>query len=265
MALVGAGAFLAALAFRPLPLANTQQAALVIQETGGMEASDSEEWWVNSGAQVEKTESGFQTIQGELPWYSWWRIRYLLSNPVDTDNGEHPQNILRFVNKSKWENGQQTMYVRVHRLNMSASPERGAWSGIFFLHRYKDGDNLYYAGIRQDGAAVIKKKMNGVYYTMAYAPWYKEEAPYNREINPNLIPGKQWIGLRTLITSNEDGSVLIRLLLDEEGNGSWQTALEARDEGSQYGGDPIRGEGHGGMRSDFMDMEFRDYKVEPLS
>ncbi|MBI2098171.1 MAG: hypothetical protein HYT49_00710 [Candidatus Wildermuthbacteria bacterium] len=236
----------------------------LVQEAGSMEESSNEEWWVNSGAYIIKTEAGFKTIQDELSPFSRWRVRYFFSNAVDTDSGYHPQNIFRLVRKTMWENGDQTVYARIVKLHMSESPERDAWSGVFLFLRYKDQDNLYYAGLRQDGAAVIKKKIGGIYYTLAYTPFfYLGITPYNRDSTPNLIPGMRWIGLRTVAKTEENGIVSIRLLVQKEEKEGWKTALEAVDDGKTYGG-PALEKGYGGIRSDFMDVEFRDYMVKPL-
>ena len=235
-----------------------------VYETGNMEESLDEEWWVNSGAYILKAENGFQTVQGELPWFSSWRIRYFSANPRDSDSGAHPQNIFRLIRKMLWENGEQTVYARIQRINVSESPERDAWSGIFLLQRYKDQDTVYYAGLRQDGAAVIKKKIDGTYYTMAYAPLFGADLVFQRDITPNLLPGMKWIGIRTITLTLEDGIVSIRLFIDKEGNGAWEEVLEAQDNGQKYGGIPIIGEAYGGIRSDFMDMEFKGYDVRPI-
>lgn len=239
-----------------------EQTPIWIEETGSMEESSSDEWWVNSGAYITKTEHGFATAQGELPLFSLWRPRYFLANPRDTDNGAYPQNIFRLVNKNRWENGEQTVYVRIQKLNISESPERDAWSGIFLFQRYEDGDNVYYAGLRQDGAAIIKKKINGVYYTMAYARLFGRDTSFHRDTNPNLIPGATWIGLRTETATREDGSIVIRLFMDKEQKGNWELVAEAIDDGARYGGAALAKEGYGGIRSDFMDMEFRDYELK---
>lgn len=55
------------------------------------------------------------------------------------------------------------------------------WDGLQLFFRYKDPDNLYAAGLRNDNAIHLKKKYNGVYYTLAQVPfnsnqlsrWYK--------------------------------------------------------------------------------------------
>lgn len=55
------------------------------------------------------------------------------------------------------------------------------WDGLQIFFRYKDYDNLYVTGLRNDNSLHLKKKINGTYYTLAQVPissnrlnyWYK--------------------------------------------------------------------------------------------
>lgn len=55
------------------------------------------------------------------------------------------------------------------------------WEGLQLFFRYRDADNLYVAGIRNDNQIQLKKKVNGIYTTLGTAPidgnklgyWYK--------------------------------------------------------------------------------------------
>jgi hypothetical protein len=51
-------------------------------------------------------------------------------------------------------------------MKKSNSIHRMASNGVLLFNHYLDGDNLYYVGIRVDGSAIVKKKKDGVYYTM---------------------------------------------------------------------------------------------------
>jgi hypothetical protein len=159
-----------------------------------------------------------------------------------------------------WQNFDQQVYFRITKINVSRSPERDRWSGIFLFNRYENADNLYYAGIRVDGYAVIKKKKDGVYYTLAYEPVYWAESGYDRDTNPNVIPGKQWIGLRSVVTNDATGNAHITLYVDKENNGIWTLAAQAVDNGL-YGGSVMTQKGYAGIRGDFMDLEFDNYQV----
>lgn len=229
-----------------------------LQESGSMALSSSPYWWLNSGAYVLMQNGIGETIQGSLPSLDFWRILYGETNPGDTDNGYHPQNIFRFVTRSKWQNMNQSVYMKVVRDNLSVSSNRNASNGLLLFNRYIDSNNLYYTGIRVDGAAVIKKKEGGIYSTLAYKQIFS--GTYDRASNPNLLPHQQWIGIKSEVQNNSDGSVTIRLYTDVGRNGIWTLALEVRDNG-QVGGRAITTSGYTGIRTDFMDVQFDDYRV----
>lgn len=234
----------------------------ILSETGKMNDSSSPYWWLNSGGLFYLKDGLGKTIQGDLPAVNKWRLAYSLSNSVDTDNGYHPQNIFRLVTRSKWQNFRQEIYFNIAKINLSQSGERNAWSGVLLFNRYQDDDNLYYAGVRVDGRAIIKKKINGRYYTMAEKAFYN--GVYNRDTNQNLIPIQKWIGLRSEIKTNVDNSVSIKLFIDKDKAGVWILAAEATDDGKSYGGAAILIDGYAGIRTDFMDVEFDDYRAAKL-
>lgn len=230
---------------------------VTIEETGSMSSSGNSDWWVNSGGRFFVENGIGHSILGSLPSDDRWREAYASANPTDTENGFKPQNILRLVAKGTWEDLQQEAYFNIDEYNTSDSPNRQGHNGFLFFNRYHDGDNLYYTGVRVDGRAVIKKKQNGSYYTLALEPVYS--GSYNRSSNPNLIPENQWIGLRSVVTNNNDGSVTIEVYLDKSGDGDWQRVAKAIDDGTH--GTPIREGAHAGIRGDFMDLKVRDYRI----
>lgn len=242
------------------PFANQ---SVLLEETGSMKESESTHalLWLNSGAYLGIKNGTGVTVKGDLPEHDKWRLAYLASNPVDTDKGFRPQNIFRLVVKQQWENIRQEMRFSIEKVNESASPERDAWSGAFFMSRYIDGDNLYYAGVRHDGAAVIKKKIDGTYYDMDYRPVFVEKTPYNRETNPNLLPILEEIGMKVEVITQEGDKAVVRLFIDKEGSGNWQLIAEGVDDGVKYGG-PIHKNGFAGLRSDFSNMDFIGYKIQ---
>lgn len=233
-----------------------------IFESGEMETSRDENWWLNSGGVFYSEDGVGKTNQKKLPENDFWRELYNKNNPRDTDNGYHPQNIFRLVTRNKWDNLRQEGYFRIVADNLSASQYRNASNGLLFFNRYQDGDNLYYTGIRVDGFAVIKKKIKGKYFTMAYERIFPGK--YDRKKNPNLLPHNAWIGLRSEVTNENEKTVLIKIFIDRERKGNWELVAEARDDGKKYGGKAIMKAGYGGIRTDFMDVEFDDYKIEEL-
>jgi hypothetical protein len=229
----------------------------VLEEAGSMGQSGSPYWWLSSGGRFHLRDGIGATIQGTLPSNDYWRLYYKSTNPVDTDSGYRPQNIFRLVTRSRWQNFRQQVYFRIRRDNLSASPSRGASNGLLLMNRYLDQNNLYYTGVRVDGAAVIKKKYRGTYYTLAYAPIFSGP-PYQRDSNPSLLPKDIWIGLRSEVTNNPDGTVRIVLYVDL-GPGGWVLAFDVLDNGFAYGGPALTAPGYGGVRTDFMDVELENY------
>lgn len=132
-----------------------------VEEAGSIKTSQNKDWWVSSGAYLNSLNGTGRTIFGSLadsdPWYN----RYLSGNPLDTDNGIHPQNIFRLVLKSQWQDFTQQAYFKIKSDNLSTSPNRNSSNGLLFFNRYKDAFNLYYTGIRVDGHTTIKKKNEG--------------------------------------------------------------------------------------------------------
>lgn len=230
----------------------------IIYESGSMSESFNEYWWLNSGGKVFINGNSVKTIHGELDENDPWRIKYNENNPTETDNGYHPQNIFRLVTREKYKEVEQSVGFKINKYILSADSHRAASNGVLFFHHYLNGNNLYYAGFRVDGNAVIKKKINGIYYTMVYKMLYPE-TKYNRDSNPNLLPINKWIGLKTVITNLTTGGVEIRVYTDKESTNEWILVAQAIDDGTKYGGASITDEGYAGIRTDFMDVEFNGY------
>ena len=243
-----------------LPFNYSFSQAGMLHEAANMNVSSSPYWWVNSGGFIRVGNGTGGTPIGELPAHTSWRKLYSISNPVDTDNGYRPQNIFRLVGRSQWQDVMQTMYFKVEKTNLSASPNRNASNGILLFTRYTDGNNLYYAGIRVDGNAVIKKKKSGSYTTLGQ----KKIIPgvWNSKNTPNLLPQKTWIGIRT-ITKNEGNAVRVTMFTDVGKTGTWTEVLSVLDDGTR-GGAALTAAGYGGVRTDFMDVSFDDYQLSEI-
>jgi hypothetical protein len=98
----------------------------------------------------------------------------------------------------------------------------------------------------------VKKKLRGVYHTLAIAPIYP--GAYDRDRNPNLLPVGRAVTIRTETRSNGDGSVEITLFVD--GN----PVIGVRD--ANVGGPAIAEGEFAGIRTDFMDVEFASYSAK---
>jgi hypothetical protein len=232
-----------------------------LEESPSASESKSENWWLNSGGKLIIQTNRFKTIQGDLSQNDPWRITYNASNPTDTDGGIHPQNIFRLITKSVWTNVRQQAYFKVHRDELSASKNRNESNGLLLFGHYSDSDDLYYAGLRVDGTAIIKKKQGGVYYILAQVPIFDGSPEvYNRESNQSLLPKNTWLGIQTEMT-NENETVRIKLFVDI--HRGWRLAAEAVDDGSK-GGSALTAPGPAGIRTDFMDVEFKNYQIENM-
>ena len=237
----------------------------ILHETVDEHKSVNSYWWLSSGGEFLIENGIGKTMQGESSQNSYWRKIYSKTNPRDTDDGKYPQNIFRLLTKKTWQNVEQKLYIYIAKINESESEYRNESNGAHLINRYIDSDNLYYTGIRVDGTAVIKKKKNGVYYTMASNPFFKKiTKSYDRDSNYNLLPLHIWIGIRSEIKTNTDGTVSIKMYIDKEKSGEWSLVAEAIDDGITYGGSAIIKNGRGGIRTDFLDAFFDDYKIGKL-
>jgi hypothetical protein len=225
-----------------------------LQETGSMSKSANPNWWLNSGGYMTSSNGIGATIQGDLPASNPWYKEYKSSNSSDTDGGLHPQNIFRLLTQSKWQNLEQQAYFKITKDNPSKSSERYGTNGLQLMNRYVDENNLYFTSVRVDGTAVIKKKKNGVYTTIAQKQIFP--GTYNQSSNPDLLPHNTWLGLKSAVTNNSDGSVSIKLYLDQNNSGSWTQVLDAKDSKNT-----IAGAGYAGIRTDFMDVQFDNYAI----
>ncbi len=230
-----------------------------VNETGLMDDSTSPYWWLNSGGQFLLSGGLGMTLQGDLAVGSYWQKYYKIDNTIDTDGGIHPQNLFRLLTRSKWLSFEQQIDFKINKYNLSASTERYNPNGFLLFNRYLDGNNLYYTGVRVDGDVVIKKKIKGSYYTLAEKKFFT--GTYNRTTNPNLIPLSTWIKMKSRIVTNTNGTVTISLFLDSTNSGIWTKVLEVVDDGKTFGGVVINSSGYAGIRTDFMDTAFDNYRI----
>jgi len=230
-----------------------------LEESDSSKNSNNPNWWLNSGAYFYSQDGIGRTIYGDFLPGSKWYEEYKKSDPTDTDGGRHPQNIFRLVTKGEWKNLRQEVYFNISKDNLSQSDQRYASNGVFLMNRYTDGNNLYYAGLRVDGTAVIKKKINGVYYTLDQKKVFAGE--YDRNNNPSLLPHGSWIGIRSEVTTVNSNSVKISLF--EDVGGGWKLVAEATDSGSAGIG-VLNQTGYAGIRTDFMDVSFDNYSIADI-
>lgn len=234
----------------------------VLYEAGGFGNSTSPYWWVDSGAKMIIENNIGKTIHNFLPSDDPWRLLYARNNSRDTDNGYHPQNIFRLITKNTWLDYTEEIYFKIDAYNLSASSNRNESNGLLLFNRYVDSSNLYYAGLRVDGFGVIKKKYKGTYYTMALSPVFP--GSYNSVTSPNLLPLNTWIGVRTVVRNIGNQSVSISLYVDVGKTGNWIFVSQGTDNSISFGGSALLSRGHLGVRTDFMDADFMNYKITLL-
>lgn len=230
----------------------------ILNESPSIDSSNNDYWWVSSGGQLLVANEKASTIQGDAAEGSRWNNAYSQSNPTDTDNGLHPQNIFRLVNKQSHKNVVQSVYFKINKDNLSDSPQRNESNGLLLFNRYIDENNLYYIGVRVDGGVVVKKKVNGGYTTLSYVKYFPGE--YDRNSSANLLPKETWIGLKSEIYNNDSNETVIKVYLDENDTGVWRLVLESKDSTAE-----LQNAGFGGIRTDFMDVEFSRYQVREIN
>lgn len=233
-----------------------------LEESGASDESTSPYWWLDSGGRLVLEDGRGKTLSGSLPALDRWRVRYALSSAGDTANGAQPQNLFRLLTRSDWENVRAEMSFRIRADNFLDSPNRNESNGLFLMSRYEDGDNLYYAGIRVDGTAVIKKKYKGAYYTLAQEKVF--DGNYSRGAQVNLLPHDEWITLRSETETISEMAVTIKLFLKREDADDWQLLISATDRGDNDSTPPISGAHPLGIRTDFMEVEFDDFRAENI-
>lgn len=233
-----------------------------LEEAGDSSDSPSPYWWIDSGAFMDMQDGVGKTAEGSLLADDPWRLRYATANPQDTDNGYHPQNIFRLISKSAWTNFREEVYFKIDKDELSQSPNRNESNALLLFMRYVDSGNLYYTGLRVDGMAVIKKKLDGTYYILKETPVFSGR-PYDRGSNPNLLPKNVWIGIRAEISTLPNKTVSIKMFTDVGKTGVWKEVLSAKDDGKNAGM-PITDAASVGIRTDFMDVSFSTFKLVDL-
>lgn len=234
----------------------------VLKETGSIEDSKSPYWWLNSGGYLYIEDGVGKTVRGELPKFSIWRLAYARSNPSDTEDGYQPQNIFRLFTKSRWLNFSQEASFLIEKNNLINSERRNQSNGLLLISRYQENGDLYYMGIRVDGNAVIKKKVNGIYYTLAIKKIIPGE--YDVITNPSLLPTNKWISIKSEINNISNSSVNLKLYTsipnDSATSTVWEKVLEVNDDPQNRDEMGPLKSGLAGIRTDFMDVQFKNYK-----
>ena len=224
----------------------------LLEESLTMRDSTSPYFWLNGGAELIIEDGLGKTIQSDLPPNDPWRAIYAKKNPLDTEVGSKPQNVFRLITRSEWRNFSQVITFKIIKTNFSSSYNRDGYSGIFLLSQYKDESNYYYGGIRMDGQVVIKKKSNGVFYTLGAAQAFGSIIQFKRRNNMTLLPQDKQMRLKLETRELNQNSTELILSLEKD-NGSLVTLLGVVDR------NPMHGTAYAGIESDFMNVVLDDY------
>lgn len=241
-----------------LPFLYTFNSAGTLYESASLGGSTSPYLWLARGAKLVIDGSVGATVQGALPAGDPWKAAYANRAPVPTDSGAHPQNLFLLFAKAPVENVSAQVYLKRVADNLGNSANRQPYIGETLFARYKDANNYYYGGIRADGYAVIKKKTNGAYRTLALKKVFS--GTYDPSGSYDLIPSGKWIGLRFSVVDTASGAPQLTLATDVGQTGSWQTALTVLDDPAKFG-NPVTGSGLVAIGSDYADALLDNFRI----
>lgn len=239
------------------PFSYTFNSTGSVSDAASSDLSSSPYFWLVSGGRFTVGNGMGQTIQGSLSWSDPLRAYYANHAAVSSDNGAHPQNMFFMLTRGSIQNVAIQTYIRHTADNLANSANRQPYNGEMLIARYKDTNNYYIAGIRDDGSVVIKKKTKGSYQTLAST---KLISGTYSSTNPDLIPKNTWIGLRFIVTDTASGAPALTLFTDVGKTGVWQQNLSVTDDTTTYGA-PISGSGLVGIESDYADMQMSTLTV----
>lgn len=234
-----------------------------LEEVESFDASSHEYYWLNSGglAYLDGTTS-MSTLRGDLVKGSKWRVEYMNANPIDTDNGYHPQSLFRLFTKAKYGDGTYQAYFKIKKTILSPSPNRNGSNGLLLMIHATDNDDLYYAGLRVDGTAVIKKKIGGTYYTLSEVPVFAF-AKYDKDSTPNLLPLNILLGVQVNVKTLLNNQVDMTLSIDLGSSGIWVPIIHVIDK-PKDNVPTLPMPAHAGLRTDFMEVEIRNFIITSL-
>ncbi|MHB8660434.1 MAG: LamG-like jellyroll fold domain-containing protein [Minisyncoccota bacterium] len=214
------------------PLLYTFNSAGTLYEASPMTNSTSPYLWLNSGTSM------------------------IIANGVGETGSS--QGSFRLFMRDTVQNPSAQIYVDRVADNLSNTANIHGYNGESVIARYEDANNYYYAGIRTDGAVVIKKKTNGVYQTLASKQIFP--GTYNATTNPDLIPLGQWIGLKLVVATASSGEPVLSLYTDIGRTGAWHLALSVVDDPAKFGS-AVTGSGLVGVQSDYANAQFSNFLI----
>lgn len=161
--------------------------------------------------------------------------------------------VFRIMTKNAFASSVQTVYFQVTDVVNSDNPDRQPYNIVGLYPRYVNEKNSYYVGVGVDGNLRIKKKIDGQDFDLLEPQKKIFPGKYDRYDNPLLIPDAL-LGLKTETINLSNGSVKINVFMDW-GYGDWAPAASAIDRDNVF----LRG--NGGVLSDYLKVQFKDYTI----
>ena len=218
--------------------------------------------WLKSGGKLTIADGRALSLQGSLSANDPLRLAYAQKANIESDNGFHPQNIFQLNTKKVWLNSSAEVDVKITSLNFFNLNNSHPWNGISLISRFTDDNNYYYSSWRVDGYLTIKKKSAGKHYTLIQKKIY--DGTYDPAVNPSLLPFGKNVGLKFDTVTNANGSVTLKLYIDNDNTGNWQLATEYTDTGS-IGGNTLKNSGQAGILASYIDAEYSGYNISDLT
>lgn len=232
-------------------------AAVAFSALGFMQpsaAAAASSWWYNfnSAGTLAQSASATQS-RSQYLWLAAGRSLVIQNGIGATPAGT---TIYQLFNKTSVTNASVQIDVNRVKDNLSNSADRKSYLGESIITRYTDANNYYYAGIRADGAAVIKKKVNGVYTTLAQ----KQVLPGTYSTtNYDLMPQGKWMSLKLVVADNAGGQPVLTFSTDIGRTGTWTQALAVTDTSAA-----LKSAGLVGIQNDYADAQFDNFIVSDV-
>jgi hypothetical protein len=214
--------------------------------------------WLKRGAELIIGSNVGQTLTGALAANDPWHKTYASLFPTPSDSGAHPQNMFALFSKATMGNGAASIYLKRNADNLANATNRSPYVGESILARYQSDQTYYLASIRADGYAVIKRKANGTYTTLAQAKVFS--GTYDPVTNYDLIPKNTWIGLKFDV-EDVAGATKLVLSTDVGQTGSWKQVASYTD----TSGSRITAAGPVGVQSDYADASLDSFTISDAS
>jgi len=238
-------------------------------------------YW-NQGMAMRKYSPDWQMTSGSLYAHDgvFWTGKpdtcdHDKTSPDATSTNCTDSSVFR-LNTAKIFAGNISVSLKLRQLrnihNAACDADDTCWYGTHIWLRYQNQFNLYYVSInRADGNVAIKRKVpcgtdnSGTYFVLG------------KYVRHNFQPGA-WNMYTATIQTNQDGSVTIKLYDDSDStatpidvgtdrggtNPRWSTSCKTPGHYASPAYQPITAAGAVGVRGDYAEFEFTNFKIAAL-